>query len=122
MPSDFSVPDYGIPGYGIPDIVFPLHEAEAAYDTVTRLLAAIGEQSQARSAAADLALTHWWGKHADYFREARTKTLDGLALSDELTMLQSRLLAALKRYEELQTDVVLQRRRAMNADRAGGGV
>lgn len=108
--SDFSVPDGGVPSYDIADIAFPLTEAERAYDAVTRLLAAIADQATGRNAAADKALANWTGAYGDYFRDARTHWLDGRALAAELQALQSRLLAALKAYQDLQRRVVTARR------------
>jgi hypothetical protein len=115
--SDFSVSNRGIPGYGIADVVFPLQEAEAAYDAVTRLLSAMSASVRPRNTAADTALANWTGTHGDDFRKARNTWLDGRLVYAELQALQGRLLRALKRYQELQGQVVADRQHA-HADAA----
>jgi hypothetical protein len=110
--SDFSVPDGGIPHNGIDDVLFPLEHAEAAYDAVTRLLAAIDTSATTLKSSAEAALVGWTGPYADYFRDARTSWLAGRQIHTELKALHGRLLAALKAYQDLQLHVIRLRRQA----------
>jgi hypothetical protein len=113
--SDFSVHDRGLPHYGIADVVFPLAEAQAAYDAVGTLISSMSASVQARNAAADRALANWTGPHADNFRECRTKWLDGRLIYAELLALRTRLLNALKTYQGLQRQVIIDRQHAHDA-------